>query len=92
MKKIFITYGDDAFKNSRKRIAIEARDLGIFDKVIVYTPKDLPLPVRSSPLMAYKRGGGIGAGSHILSGQRFKNMGMMQLSSMLMLDVHFVSR
>lgn len=55
---IFISYGDENFKRSLKRISREARSLGIFDKVITYTPKDLSDEIKQSPLMNYKRGGG----------------------------------
>ena len=58
MKKYFITYGDDAFYLSRKQLAKQAQKSGLFDEVIVYTPKDLSDSIKASPLMAYKRGGG----------------------------------
>lgn len=58
MAKILISYGDERFKNSLKRIGKEAKNLGIFDKIILYTPKDLPDYIKASPLMAYKRLGG----------------------------------
>lgn len=58
MANIFITYGDDNFKESLIRLKKQARLLGIFEKVIAYTPKDLPLYIKSSPLFAYKKGGG----------------------------------
>jgi hypothetical protein len=58
MSKIFISYGDDAFKQSLKRIGKEAKQLGIFDKILLFTPKDLPLYIKSSPLMAFDRLGG----------------------------------
>lgn len=60
MKKYFITYGDDAFYLSRKQLAKQAQKSGLFDEVIVYTPKDLPDSIKASPLMAYKRGGVLG--------------------------------
>lgn len=58
MKRYFVTYGDDAFYQSRKLLAKQAEKSGLFDKVIVYTPKELPDYIKASPLMAYKRGGG----------------------------------
>lgn len=58
MKKIFISYGDTGFKGSLKRIAKQARSTHLFDQVEVYTPSDLPPPVRNSPLMVFHRGGG----------------------------------
>ena len=57
-RKIFITYADEKFALSEKQVLKEARALGIFDKCIGYTPKDLPANVKASPLMAYARGGG----------------------------------
>lgn len=56
MKKYFITYGDDAFYLSRNQLAKLAHESGLFDEVIVYTPKDLPDSIKASPLMAYRRG------------------------------------
>ncbi len=58
MKKIFITYGNQPFCDTLKRLKKEAKSLGIFDKVITYTEKDLSKEVLSSPLMQYLRGGG----------------------------------
>lgn len=58
MANIFISYGDLRYKESLKRIARQAKGVGIFDKVIKYTPKDLPEQVKASPLFAFSRGGG----------------------------------
>ena len=58
MATIFITYGDDRFRLSLERITRQARESGRFDKVIKYTPKDLPVFVRSSPLFLETKGGG----------------------------------
>ncbi|MCR5298465.1 MAG: hypothetical protein K6D57_04115 [Paludibacteraceae bacterium] len=58
MKKVFITYSNERFAQSRNRICREAKALGLFDKVIAYVPEDLPSYIQSSPLMAYERGGG----------------------------------
>lgn len=55
---VFISYGDIVFQKSLKRIVKEAKSLKIFDKVIAYTPTDLPKEIMQSPLMQYKRGGG----------------------------------
>lgn len=55
---VFISYGDVNFIKSLKRIKKEASRLKLFDKIIVYTPKDLPRGIRKSPLMQYSRGGG----------------------------------
>lgn len=58
MNVIFISYGDDNFKESLKRIGKEAKKLNLFDKIILYTPKDLPQHIKASPLMAFSKGGG----------------------------------
>lgn len=56
--KIFITYADEKFALSEKQVLKEARTLGIFDKCIGYTPKDLSESMKANPLMANARGGG----------------------------------
>lgn len=58
MKKVFIAYGTGAYKKSLRRIGKEARRLGIFSKVILYTDKDMPAFIQASPLKAYERGNG----------------------------------
>lgn len=40
-KKIFLTYGDDKFKKSRKRIIREAKSLNLFDDTILETDKTI---------------------------------------------------
>jgi len=58
MKKIFISYADDNMRYSLKRIGKQAKQVGVFDEVILYTPDMLPSYIKDSPLMAYSRGGG----------------------------------
>lgn len=58
MKKVFVAYGSGSYLNSLRRIGREARKLHLFHKVILYRESDLPSFIKSSPLMAYKRGGG----------------------------------
>ncbi len=58
MATIFISYADDRFKESLNRIARQAKRVGIFDKIIKYTPKDLPAYIKASPLFAFTKGGG----------------------------------
>jgi len=58
MSNIFISYGDEHFSESLERIEKQAQSLGFFDRVVAYTLKDLPPCITSSPLFAYKRGGG----------------------------------
>jgi len=57
-KKIFISYANEAMAYSLKRIGRQARRLGIFDEVLLFTPADLPGYVRESPLIGYPRGAG----------------------------------
>lgn len=57
-RKVFVAYANDAMTFSLHRIGRQARKLGIFDDVILYTPKDLPEYILKSPLMQYAYGGG----------------------------------
>lgn len=58
MEKILIFYGTEEFSGSLIRLKKEAKSLNIFDKIIIYTPDDLPIHIKSNPLMNYKKGGG----------------------------------
>lgn len=58
MANIFISYGDEKFKKSLKLIKKEAKNIGLFDKIITYTQRDLPDSIKSSPLFLFKKGGG----------------------------------
>lgn len=58
MGNVFISYGDQKFHKSLKRIKKQAKDVGIFDKIITFTPKDLPLYIKCSPLFSSMKGGG----------------------------------
>lgn len=58
MQKIFIAYGSGGYMKSLHRIGKEAKKLGIFSKVVLYTEKDMPLYIQSSPLKAYPNGNG----------------------------------
>ena len=57
-KVVFISYANEAMAYSLKRIGRQARRLGIFDEVILYTPADVPEYVRQSPLFSCPRGAG----------------------------------
>lgn len=57
-KTVLISYANEAMAYSLKRIGRQARRLGIFDEVILYTPADVPNYVRESPLFACPRGAG----------------------------------
>ena len=57
----FITYGNDVFRNSRSRIAEEARNLGIYKSVTSLSPELLPNNFRTKHndiLTTQARGGG----------------------------------
>ena len=41
-KFVFISYANEAMAFSLRRIGRQARRLGIFDEVILYTPSDVP--------------------------------------------------
>lgn len=58
MEKIFVAYGDATFKESLSRIKKQAKAIGRFDKILIYTPENLPAFVKASPLFAFSRGGG----------------------------------
>ncbi len=58
MANIFISYGDERYYESLARIKKQAKASKLFDKVIAYTPKDLPDYIKSSPLFVFHRGGG----------------------------------
>ena len=58
MKKVFISYANEAMAYSLQRIGRQARRLGIFDEVRLLTPTDLPEYAKKSPLMQSARGAG----------------------------------
>lgn len=58
MANIFISYGDDKFRKSLAQIKKEAKGVGIFNKIITYSPRDLPDYIKSSPLFLFPKGGG----------------------------------
>ena len=58
MKKILIAYADDKMKYSLDFLGQQARSLHVFDKIILYHPKDMPKHIKSSPLFQYSKGGG----------------------------------
>lgn len=41
MKKVFITYGDEKFRQARDFSVFMARRFGKFDEAIAYSPKDV---------------------------------------------------
>ncbi len=58
MAKILVAYADLHYKESLMRIKRLAKKTKRFDKIIIYTPKDLPEYIKASPLYAFSRGGG----------------------------------
>lgn len=58
MRKIFCAYADDSCAYSLKRIDRQAKSLGVFDAIKLYTPEGLSKSVRELELMKYKYGGG----------------------------------
>jgi len=63
-----ITYGNERFSNSKKRIAKEALSTGWFDKVIALGPSDLPENFRQeyADILTQRRIGGYGVWRHII--------------------------
>lgn len=58
MMKVLIAYANGPMKYSLKQLGIQARYIKQIDKVVLYTPKDLPPEILNSPLMKHSRGGG----------------------------------
>lgn len=58
MNTIFVTYGNQNFYNSLKRIKKEAEESKVFTKIYCFTDKDLPVDVTQHILYQYNRGGG----------------------------------
>lgn len=58
MKKVFIAYADEKMAYSLQRIGEQAKQLELFDEVVLWTPKDLPKYVKESELMKHSYGGG----------------------------------
>lgn len=58
MSTIFVAYADIRFAESLKRIKRQAKKTNRFDKILLYTSKNLPGYIKYSPLFAFSRGGG----------------------------------
>lgn len=59
MTKYFITYGNAKFELAKKRIEQEAINLNIFDKIILYSEKDISEELKNSDVFKEKRGAGL---------------------------------
>ena len=75
MKKILISYSNINMQFSLKRIGKQAKKLGIFDEIILYTPESLPEYIKNSPLMDYNIGGGYWAWKPIIIKETINNFG-----------------
>jgi len=58
MARVFISYGSGEYAKSLQRIGREAKKLGLFSKIILFSEKDMPPFIKASPLKAYPRGDG----------------------------------
>ena len=58
MANILVAYADTHYKESLMRLKRLAKKTRRFDKILIYTPKDLPEFIKASPLFAFSRGGG----------------------------------
>ncbi len=54
----FVTYGDERFEASKRRIVDQATRTGQFDRIIAYGRADLTGRIVESPLFGQRRGGG----------------------------------
>jgi len=56
----FLTYGDNTFSNSKKRLKIEAENFGVFDTISIYNREDISMDFieKTSPYINMDRGGG----------------------------------
>nr|WP_294925852.1 hypothetical protein [uncultured Flavobacterium sp.] len=54
----FVTYGNQKFKYSVKRIIKESRKIRVFDEVLHFSEKDLPAYIKTSILFSSAKGGG----------------------------------
>ena len=59
MRRYFITYGDELFKDAKKRIVKEAEQLGLFDNIIAYDNNGVSPLLKKSEIFSIKRGGGL---------------------------------
>ncbi|PRY11232.1 hypothetical protein CLV24_11127 [Pontibacter ummariensis] len=57
-KRFFITYGDKIYEQSKRRIARQAAETGLFDRIITFGREDVSEDVAVSPLFKQKKGGG----------------------------------
>lgn len=58
MKIYLVTYGNEKFKYSVKRLKNEANKISVIDNVFCFSEDDLPFFIKASPLFASTKGGG----------------------------------
>lgn len=59
MKRYLITFGDESFRDSMKRIKQEALKCEVFDEILCFSPKDVSEDLRNSCVYKIKRGFGL---------------------------------
>lgn len=71
-----ITYGNEKFKNSKKRLNIDAKNTGWFDTIKVYSPKDLNYDFlkKYENILNMKRGGGYWIWKYDIINQRLNEI------------------
>lgn len=57
-RKILVSYGNEKYYRSMKRLETMALSTKQFDEVVLFSDKDLPDYIKQSELMLYSRGGG----------------------------------
>lgn len=58
MANIFVTYGNEEYYPSLERIKKEAEVTKLFDKILIFTDRDLPEEITSNETFQFKKGGG----------------------------------
>lgn len=58
MANILISYGDERYFESVRRVMRQAKKTKFFDRTIMFSEKDLTEELKASPLFKYTRGGG----------------------------------
>lgn len=58
--KLLINYANDAFRESQTLNSVTGKEVGLFDEVISYSPKDIELNFfeRNNKILSQKRGNG----------------------------------
>jgi hypothetical protein len=58
--KVFFSYGDEKYKNSKNRIKLEAENSGFFDKINIFSRQDISddFLEKTTPFIDHPRGGG----------------------------------